>query len=100
MEFYFTPALQEYMKAKKKDTVVVEFVEVSSGDFDLSELYVHLTDRKQAEFFVNKKHYRPVSTQWGTVLLPRFPLTFSETVTFDLKKLLCFRSIRYDGIKV
>jgi len=100
MEIYFTPVLQQYMKKKSMDTVVVELVQVNSGDFDLSELHVHLADRKRADFFQHKQNYRPVTTQWGTVLLPRFPLACAERVTFDLKQFLFFKSVTCDGIKL
>ena len=100
MDFYATPALQKYMKQQKKDTIVVEFVQVNSGDFDLSELHVHLADPKRVNFFLTKQNYRPISTEWGTVLLPRYPLELSDRITFDLKQILCFKSISYEGIKL
>jgi hypothetical protein len=99
MNFVFTPALQDYMKQKKKDTLVVELVEVN-GDFDFSELHVHLPDAKRVEFFRTKKNYRAISTDCGTVLLPRFPLELADTVTFGLKSVLWFRTVTYEGIKL
>ena len=100
MDFYITPALQEYMKQQKKDTIVVEFVQVNSGDFDLSELHVHLAAPKRVNYLLTKQNYRPFSTEWGAVLLPRYPLELSDRITFDLKKILFFKSISYEGIKL
>ena len=100
MEFYITPALQEYMDRQQKDTIVVELVQVTSGDFDLSELHIQLADAKRTRFFLTKKNYRSIPTQWGTVLLPRYPLELADRVTFGLKKILFFRSVTHDGIKL
>lgn len=100
MEFRFTSALLEYMQKQKKNTIVVELVQVNTGDFDLSELHVQLVDQKRADFFLSKKNYRSFRTEAGTVLLPRFPLVMQERVTFDLKQFLFFRSVTYDGIKL
>jgi len=100
MDFYFTPALQAYMKAQKKDFLVVELVQVTSGDFDLSELHVQLVDQKRADFFLTKKNYRSFPTECGMVLLPRFPLVLEKRITFDLKQFLFFKSVTYNGIKL
>jgi len=99
MEFVITTALREYMEQQKKDSIVVEFVQVN-GDFDFTELHVHLADPKRADYFLTKKHYREVATHWGRVLLPRYPLELSDPVTFGLKSVLFFRSVTYDGIKL
>lgn len=99
MEFVCTSALRDYMKQQGKDTIVVELVE-ANGDFDFTELHVHLPNAGRAEFFRTKKNYRAISTDWGTVLLPRFPLELADTVTFGLKSILWFKSVTYDGIKL
>ena len=49
-------------------------------------------------FCVNKKEYRVVKTDAGEVLLPNFPLTYSDTVEFGLKKFLFFKQISCKGI--
>lgn len=100
MRFIYEPALQEYMKKQRKDTIVVEFVEINSSDFEMAELHVRLLDQRQSEIFQNKKRYRPVRSECGTVLLPRYPLELEETVTFGLKTVLCFKYITYEGMKV
>ena len=90
------------MKQKKKDTLVVELVEVN-GDFDFSELHVHLPDAKRVEFFRTKKNYRAVSTDCGTVLLPRFPLELADvTIHADMQVnvdgFLRFADYFFDGL--
>ena len=100
MKFVCQPALQEHMKKQGKDTIVVEFVEINSSDFEVAELHVHLVEPRRKEYFLREKGYRPVETDWGTVLLPRYPLELAETVTFGLKSVLFFKYVTYEGIKV
>ena len=100
MKFIYDPALQEYMKKQGKDTIVVELVEINNSDLEVSELHIQLVDQKRAQFFREKKRYRSVDTEHGTVLLPRYPLQVAETVTFGLKSFLCFRYVTCKGIKV
>ena len=100
MRFVYEPALLEYMKKKKRDTILVEMVEISGSDIEVSELHVRIVDQRQSDIFRNKKGYGLVETEHGKVLLPRFPLQMEETITFGLKKLLFFRFISYKGIKI
>ena len=100
MKFEYTPQLLEHMKKVGKSTVLVELVEASSGDFDFTELHVYLADERTKKIFVEKKEYHVVPTDEGEVLLPNFPLTFDETVTFGLKKFLFVKYLSYTGIKI
>jgi hypothetical protein len=86
------------MKEKGKDTIAVEVVTSDYSDFEISELYVHLVDEKQAQYFIKKKRYIPVQTEFGEVLLPPFRLDCEDTVRFGLKKRWLFNSITYAGI--
>ena len=99
MQFIYEPALLEHMEKKGMDTVVVEMVEVSSSDLEITELHVQLVNEKRAAYFL-KKDYREVKTEHGKVLLPRYPLIMEETVTFGLKKVLFVACMTYKGIKV
>ena len=100
MRFVYEPALMEYMEKKKRDTILVEMVEVSGSDIEISELHVQLADERQSRIFLEKKGYGLVKTEHGKVLLPRFPLQMEETVTVGLKKFLFFKYISYKGIKI
>jgi len=100
MEFKYEPELLDYMQKHNKRTIVVEFVEINNSDFEISELHVHFVDARMREHFLTKKHYRLYTTDHGEVLLPRFPLTLEQTVSFGLKSLLFFKRITYTGIKV
>ena len=99
MEFRYDPALKAYMEHHGKKTIVVEMVELSNSDLDVSELHVFFPNQRVRENFI-KRGYRVVPTEMGEVLLPAFPLTFDDVVTFRLKKFLCFHSIAYTGMKV
>ncbi len=98
MKFIYEPALQEYMRQKRKNTVAVEVVTSNNSDFEVTELHVHLVDEKRAAFFIEKKHFREHTTEYGSVLLPPYRLEYDETVTFGLKKFLFVRYVTWDGI--
>jgi len=100
MEFKCEPALLDYMQRHNKRTIVVEMVEISNSDFEISELHVRFVDARLREYFLTKKHYRLYATDHGEVLLPRFPLELEETVAFGLKSFLGFKRLTYTGIKV
>lgn len=99
MRFHYEPALLEFMQKKKLTTILVELVEVSS-DIDITELHVRLADPKTQELFLTKKGYRRFASEVGDVLLPPYPLTMEETVTFGLKSFLFIKYVTYKGMKV
>lgn len=100
MTVTYTPELLEYMKRKNNTTVLVELVELNNTDLEIMELSVRLADERTRERFVGQKQYRVVQTDAGEVLLPKFPLEYSETVVFGLRKILFFHQITCKGISV
>lgn len=100
MEFRYEPRLIDYIQKHNKRILVVELVEVNNSDFEITELNARLVNTRLREYFLTKKHYRLYTTEYGEVLLPRFPLEMEETVSFGLKSFLCFKCITYTGIKV
>lgn len=98
MNITYTPELLEHMKQKNNTTILVELVELNNTDLEIMELSVRLPDAKTRDIFINKKQYRVIQTDVGEVLLPNFPLTYSDTVAFGLKKFLFFKQISYQGI--
>ena len=98
MNFTYTPELLEYMKKKNNTTILVELVELNNTDLEIMELTVRLADARTRDIFINKKQYRVIETEVGEVLLPVFPLDYSDTVSFGLKKFLCFKHISCQGI--
>ncbi|MBQ8638431.1 MAG: hypothetical protein IJ468_04620 [Lachnospiraceae bacterium] len=100
MKFTYEPALQDYMRRKNKTAITVEVVTSNNSDFEVTELYVHFSDRKQAEFFKNKKHFRSWETEMGEVLLPPYRLEYDETIRFRLKKFLWFGFVAQEGIRL
>ena len=98
MKFIYEPALQEYMRQKRKNTIAVEVVTSNNSDFEVTELHVHLVDEKRAAFFIEKKHFREHMTEHASGLLPPYRLEYDETVTFGLKKFLFVRYVTWQGI--
>ena len=100
MEFKYSPELVSYIRKHNKTILLVEMVEVSSSDLEITELHPYFINERMREQFVSKKGYRVFPTELGEVLLPRYPLTMNETVTFGLKSFLFFKHVTCDGIKV
>lgn len=99
MKFQYEPKLLEFMQKKGQTTILVELVEVNS-DIDVTELHVRLIDDKMREVFLTKKGYRRFASEVGDVLLPPYPLTMEETVTFGLKSFLFIKYVTHKGMKV
>lgn len=100
MQIEYSEALVEYMKKKNQYDIVVELAECNNSEIEVAELHVYLTNSKRADFFVQKKGYGTVTTQYGRVLFPRMKLELGETVQFDIKKILFFYILKYNGIKL
>lgn len=98
MNFIYEQPLQEYMLKKGKNTIVIEEITSNNSDFEITELHVHLVDKKRAAFFKNQKRYTPVTTDKGEVLLPPYHLKYDDTVTFGLKSFLGIKYVTYSGI--
>ena len=100
MTIRYTPELIEYMDKKNNHTILVELVEINNSDLEVVDLHVYLPHKNQREKFVKEKKYRVIHTEVGEVLLPPYPLKIDEEVTFGLKKLWIFTSLRCTGIKI
>ncbi len=99
MEFVYEPALQEYMRLKKKTIIVVEVAECNCTDLEVQELHIRLINERQADFFKNKKRFRSRVTDMGEVLLPPYRLEYDDTVIFGLKSFLGIKSVTQKGIR-
>lgn len=99
MKFIYEQSLLDYMLKKGQNTIVVEEITSNNSDFEVTELHVHLINRKQADFFKSKKGYYTVTTEKGEVLLPPFQLKYDDTITFSLKSFLGIKYIKYQGIQ-
>ena len=100
MNFVIEDNLKEHMERTGKKNIVVEVVTADTSDIEISELHVYLTDDKQAKLLKEKKRYRGKATDMGEILLPAFPLQYDENIRFWLKKVLCFKMVGYEGIKI
>ncbi|MBR3294539.1 MAG: hypothetical protein IKI69_09000 [Oscillospiraceae bacterium] len=100
MTIIYDEALREYMAKKGLRTIAVEVISTQNSDLDVTELYVHLIPEKRAAYFKEKKHFRAVQGELGELLLPPYHLEYDETIRFFLKKLLFFRSVGYEGIRL
>ena len=100
MEFKYTEKLINYMKEKNKNIILVELVEINTSDIEIAELHVQFATEGQKKTFMEKKRYYSKEAPYGEIILPPFPLQYSDEITFDLKKVLWFHMISYKGIKV
>lgn len=100
MNFVIEDNLKEHMERTGKKHIVVELVTADTSDIEISELHVYLTDDKQAKLLKEKKRYRGKATDMGEILLPAFPLQYDENIRFWLKKVLCFKMVGYEGIRI
>lgn len=100
MNIQYSPELLEHMQKTGNTCVLVELVEVTSSDLEITELHVRFADPKTRSIFLEKKGYRIFNTEVGEVLLPPYPLTFEDTVEFGLKKFLFLKWLSHKGIKV
>ena len=100
MNFIYDEALKEYMKRVGRHNIIVELVICENSDIEIAELHVFAADDKRAALFKKEKRYRSYPTEIGEVLLPRYPLTLDESVSFWLKSFWCFKSVGYSGIKL
>lgn len=100
MNIQYSPELLNHMQKIGNSCILVELVEVTSSDLEITELHVRLADFKTRSVFVEKKGYRIVHTEAGEVLLPPYPLTFEDPVEFGLKKFLFLKWISHKGIKI
>lgn len=95
-----TDALKDYMNKTGKKIIVVEVATSDSSDFEVSELYLHFTDEKQALLFEKRKNFHRFTLDWGTVLLPNYRLEYESVVTFDIKKVLFLHLLKQTGISL
>ena len=100
MEIKYTPELANYIRKHNKKALLVEMIELSNTDLEVTDLHPYFINKRMRDQFVNKKQYRVFSTELGEVLLPRFPLQTDETVIFGLKSILFFKQVTCQGIKV
>ena len=99
MKFVYSQELREYMEKKCRKNIIVEVI-TCNADIDVTELHVFLADNKTADFYKVQKKYKGIETEVGEVLLPPYRLEYQEEIVFDLKKVLCFKMVKYEGIRL
>lgn len=100
MEIIYTSELLSYMKKKGKMNISVEVASSDHSDFEITELYLRLVTDDFARYLIQKKRYRGIRTCEGLVLFPPYRLFTDDKVTFYLRKLWIFRSVRQEGIRL
>jgi len=98
MTFEFSPELLEYMKSKNRSAVAVTVADTSNSDINVEELHIIAVSEKDAQRMIEKQNYHLYEAPQCNVLLPNYILEYSPTVKFYLKKILCFRLIKSEGI--
>lgn len=99
MTFSYTKDLRDYMEKKCRKNIIVEVI-TCNADIDVTELHVFLADDKTSNFYKSQKKYKGIETEVGEVLLPPYRLEYEEEIVFDIKKVLCFKMVKYKGIRL
>lgn len=99
MKFRYTKDLRDYMEKKCKKNIIVEVI-TCNADIDVTELHVFLANEKTTKFYKAQKKYKGIETEVGEVLLPPYRLEYDNEILFDLKKVLCFKMVKYKGINL
>ena len=100
MTFEFTPRLRQHIIAAGRHGIIVEIAQSDSSDFEVTELHIHFVTEKQAAGFVQRRGFHPVRTDCCTVYLPNYRLTYADSVTFDLRSIGPFHTVRCEGISL
>lgn len=98
MQFDYSDSLIEYMNKTNKHNIIVEVVICNNSEIEIADLHVYLIDDKRATFFKENKGYGFIKTEYGEVLLPKFKLQYNDKIYFDIKKILFFNVLKYEGI--
>ena len=70
MEFKYTPELTEYILKHHKKTLLVEMVEVSSSDLEITELHAYFINARMREQFVIKNEIVFFPRNWVRCCFP------------------------------
>ena len=97
MKFVIEPELLSYMEQKNRKNIIVQVAETHS-DIEIQEIHVHAINDKMATFHITENNYKAIETEFGRVLLPKYPLEFAEEVVFGLKKFWIFKTVSFQGI--
>ena len=99
MTFTVEQELLEFLEKRKNKVLAVEIAGSSGSDFEVSELHIRTVSEKQAERMIRLNGCHPRETTEGIkVLLPNYRLEYADTITFGLKKILCFHVVTCRGI--
>ena len=99
MKFVYEPELLLHMQQKGLKTIAVEVIDAQNSDFEIQDFHVRLVNERMKNLFITERKYRSVPTEHGDVLLPNYHLEYDDTITFGLKKFLCFKSVSFSGIR-
>lgn len=100
MTFNFSDKLKDYIKKADKKYILIEVVTADTSDIEVTEIATRFVDEKMASTYVEKKKYREEETEVCTLLLPRYPIKYSDTVELDLKSFLFIHLITQKGMKI
>ena len=103
--FICSPELAAWMKKKNRNILCVEVAQSNTSDIEITEPFLRVITREQADYLTGKKRYRarPLESETlegGEVLLAPYNLEMDDVVTFGRKKVLFFHILTMDGIRV
>ena len=100
MIFEYSDKLKQYMQRTHKEYILIEVVTADTSDLEVSEIAVRFVDRKMAEHYITKKRFRQIEGETGKLLLPPYPIKYSDTVQLSLRSFLFFHLITQKGMKL
>ena len=100
MKVEYSPELLELLCSKKKRNISIEVASSDHSDIEVTEIFLRYVTDEFADYLVQKKKYRAVTTEIGRILLPNYRLEYDDTIRFYLKKVWIFRKLEVEGVRL
>ena len=100
MEFQFSERLKNYIKKTGRQHILIEVVTANTSDIEVSEIAVRFVSPRIADHYIREKRFAEKQTEVCTVLLPRYPINYADTVMLDIRSFLFFHLLRQKGMKI
>lgn len=98
MNFVYDNVLLQEMRKKNRKNIAIEVAASNHSDIEVTELWYRFVKDSYADYLVEEKKYRTVTTEVGRVLLPPYRLHYDETVRFYLQKHWIFTQLKAEGV--
>lgn len=100
MRFEYSENLKKYMHRTHKEYILIEVITADTSDLEVSEIATRFVDKRMAEHYLTKKRFRQIEGEVGWLLLPPYPVKYSDTVALSLRSFLFIHLITQKGMKL